>query len=80
MAVSTRVADPYQNGGFYQGGGPTWDTLRPYVAQPQMSFPPRVDPGSASPVESQEWVVIVRLPGHMAVLNMDWTQDSVVGS
>ena len=49
---------PYQNGGFYQGGGPYLGYPQTYVAQPQVSFPPRVDRVSIS-CGIAGWVVIV---------------------
>ena len=49
---------PYQNGGFYQGGGPYLGYPQTYVAQPQVSFPPRVDRVSIS-CGIAGWVIIV---------------------
>ena len=49
---------PYQNGGFYQGGGPYLGYPQTYVAQPQVSFPPRVDRISIS-CGIAGWVIIV---------------------
>ena len=49
---------PYQNGGFYQGGGPYLGYPQTYVAQPQVSVPPRVDQISIS-CGIAGWVIIV---------------------
>ena len=70
---------PYQNGGFYQGGGPYLGYPQTYVAQPQVSFPPRVDRVSIS-CGIAGWVVIVlALLATWLSSNADWTQDSVSG-
>ena len=70
---------PYQNGGFYQGGGPYLGYLQTYVAQLQVSFPPRVDRVSIS-CGIAGWVVIVlALLATWLSSNADWTQDSVSG-
>ena len=70
---------PYQNGGFYQGGGPYLGYPQTYVAQPQVSFPPRVDRISIS-CGIAGWVVIVlALLATWLSSNADWTQDSVSG-
>ena len=70
---------PYQNGGFYQGGGPYLGCPQTYVAQPQVSFPPRVDRVSIS-CGIAGWVVIVlALLATWLSSNADWTQDSVSG-
>ena len=70
---------PYQNGGFYQGGGPYLGYPQTYVAQPQVSFPPRVDRFSIS-CGIAGWVVIVlALLATWLSSNADWTQDSVSG-
>jgi len=70
---------PYQNGGFYQGGGPYLGYPQTYVAQPQVSFPPRVDRVSIS-CGIAGWVVIVlALLATWLSSNADWTQDSVGG-
>lgn len=70
---------PYQNGGFYQGGGPYLGYPQTYVAQPQASFPPRVDRVSIS-CGIAGWVVIVlALLATWLSSNADWTQDSVSG-
>ncbi len=55
---------PYQSGGlypgdgFYQGGGPYLGYPQTYVAQPQVSFPPRGDRISIS-CGIAGWVIIV---------------------
>ena len=76
---------PYQSGGlypgdgFYQGGGPYLGYPQTYVAQPQVSFPPRVDRVSIS-CGIAGWVVIVlALLATWLSSNADWTQDSVSG-
>jgi len=70
---------PYQNGGFYQGGGPYLGYPQTYVAQLQVSFPPRVDRVSIS-CGIAGWVVIVlALLATWLSSNADWTQDSVSG-
>ena len=70
---------PYQNGGVYQGGGPYLGYPQTYVAQPQVSFPPRVDRVSIS-CGIAGWVVIVlALLATWLSSNADWTQDSVSG-
>lgn len=70
---------PYQNGGLYQGGGPYLGYPQTYVAQPQVSFPPRVDRVSIS-CGIAGWVVIVlALLATWLSSNADWTQDSVSG-
>lgn len=70
---------PYQNGGFYQGGGPYLGYPQTYVAQPQVSFPPRVARVSIS-CGIAGWVVIVlALLATWLSSNADWTQDSVSG-
>ena len=70
---------PYQNGRFYQGGGPYLGYPQTYVAQPQVSFPPRVDRVSIS-CGIAGWVVIVlALLATWLSSNADWTQDSVSG-
>ena len=70
---------PYQNGGFYQGGGPYLGYPQTYVAQPQVSFPPRVDRISIS-CGIAGWVIIVlALLATWLSPNADWTQDSVSG-
>lgn len=70
---------PYQNGGFYQGGGSYLGYPQTYVAQPQVSFPPRVDRVSIS-CGIAGWVVIVlALLATWLSSNADWTQDSVSG-
>lgn len=70
---------PYQNGGFYQGGGPYLGYPQTYVAQPQVSFPPRVDRVNIS-CGIAGWVVIVlALLATWLSSNADWTQDSVSG-
>lgn len=70
---------PYQNGGFYQNGGPYLGYPQTYVAQPQVSFPPRVDRVSIS-CGIAGWVVIVlALLATWLSSNADWTQDSVSG-
>lgn len=70
---------PYQNGGFYQGGGPYLGYPQTYVAQPQVSFSPRVDRVSIS-CGIAGWVVIVlALLATWLSSNADWTQDSVSG-
>lgn len=70
---------PYQNGGPYQGGGPYLGYPQTYVAQPQVSFPPRVDRVSIS-CGIAGWVVIVlALLATWLSSNADWTQDSVSG-
>lgn len=69
----------YQNGGFYQGGGPYLGYPQTYVAQPQVSFPPRVDRVSIS-CGIAGWVVIVlALLATWLSSNADWTQDSASG-
>jgi len=69
----------YQNDGFYQGGGPYLGYPQTYVAQPQVSFPPRVDRVSIS-CGIAGWVVIVlALLATWLSSNADWTQDSVSG-
>lgn len=70
---------PYQNGVFYQGGGPYLGYPQTYVAQPQVSFPPRVDRVSIF-CGIAGWVVIVlALLATWLSSNADWTQDSVSG-
>ena len=76
---------PYQSGGlypgdgFYQGGGSYLGYPQTYVAQPQVSFPPRVDRVSIS-CGIAGWVVIVlALLATWLSSNADWTQDSVSG-
>ena len=76
---------PYQSGGlypgdgFYQGGGPYLGYPQTYVAQLQVSFPPRVDRVSIS-CGIAGWVVIVlALLATWLSSNADWTQDSVSG-
>lgn len=70
---------PYQNGGFYQGGAPYLGYPQTYVAQLQVSFPPRVDRVSIS-CGIAGWVVIVlALLATWLSSNADWTQDSVSG-
>ena len=70
---------PYQGGGFYQGGGPYLGYPQTYVAQSQVSFPPRVDRVSIS-CGIAGWVVIVlALLATWLSSNADWTQDSVSG-
>lgn len=70
---------PYQNGGPYQGGGPYLGYPQTYVAQLQVSFPPRVDRVSIS-CGIAGWVVIVlALLATWLSSNADWTQDSVSG-
>ena len=74
-----QVGVPYQNGGLYQGGGPYLGYPQTYVAQPQVSFPPRVDRVSIS-CGIAGWVVIVlALLATWLSSNADWTQDSVSG-
>ena len=74
---------PYQSGGlypgdgFYQGGGSYLGYPQTYVAQPQVSFPPRVDRVSIS-CGIAGWVVIVlALLASWLSSNADWTHDSV---
>ena len=70
---------PYQNGGFYQGGGPYLGYPQTYVAQLQVSFPPRGDRISIS-CGIAGWVIIVlALLATWLSSNADWTQDSVSG-
>ena len=76
---------PYQSGGFYpgdgfyQGGGSYLGYPQTYVAQLQVSFPPRVDRVSIS-CGIAGWVVIVlALLATWLSSNADWTQDSVSG-
>ena len=91
MAAPPQEFAPYQSGGlypgdgFYQGGvpyqngGPYLGYPQTYVAQPQVSFPPRVDRVSIS-CGIAGWVVIVlALLATWLSSNADWTQDSVSG-
>ena len=69
----------YQGGVPYQNGGPYLGYPQTYVAQPQVSFPPRVDRVSIS-CGIAGWVVIVlALLATWLSSNADWTQDSVSG-
>lgn len=69
----------YQGGVPYQNGGPYLGYPQTYVAQPQVSFPPRVDRVSIS-CGIAGWVVIVlALLATWLSSNADWMQDSVSG-
>lgn len=69
----------YQGGVPYQNGGPYLGYPQTYAAQPQVSFPPRVDRVSIS-CGIAGWVVIVlALLATWLSSNADWTQDSVSG-
>ena len=76
---------PYQSGGFYtgdgfyQGGGPYLGYPQTYVAQPQVSFPPRVDRVSISCGIAGWGVIVLALLATWLSSNADWTQDSVSG-
>ena len=53
-----QIGGLYPGDGFYQGGGPYLGYPQTYVAQPQVSFPPRVDRISIS-CGIAGWVIIV---------------------
>ena len=57
---------PYQNGGFYWGGGPYLGYPQTYVAQPQVSFPPRVDRISISCGIAGRVIIVLALLAHGA--------------
>ena len=63
---------PYQSGGlysgdgFYQGGGPYLGYPQTYVAQPQVSFPPRVDRISISCGIAGRVIIVLALLAHGA--------------